>query len=239
MAVAKHPQLVDDLLQELADLPTVSRRVACHTTATTNISSSHAAKAALQAAAQKSGVSQLHQQKQQQQQRHRQCQPDDLECLLNQLREDSTLLQQEQASQGNNTAACTGRPAVTSLSGGTSARLKCSSIYLGGSKDGRGCCRPMQPAPCCCDRLKCLSCDFQVLWHADARWAADVDYMFFRNSYGVAAQTSLKLQPCRGSAAMCCQCSWASCSRPTKLADAAEQAGHQLRWICRGHDSQA
>lgn len=48
MAVAKHPQLVDDLLQELADLPTVSRRVACHTTATTNISSSHAAKAALQ-----------------------------------------------------------------------------------------------------------------------------------------------------------------------------------------------
>ncbi|WIA11494.1 hypothetical protein OEZ85_011607 [Tetradesmus obliquus] len=136
---------------------------------------------------------------------------------------------QEQASKGNNTAACTGRPAVTSLSGGTSARLKCSSIYLGGSKDGTGCCRPMQPAPCCCDRLKCLSCDFQVLWHADARWAADVDYMFFRNSYGVAAQTSLKLQPCRGSAAMCCQCSWASCSRPTKLADAAEQAGHQLR----------
>lgn len=48
MAVAKHPQLVDDLLQELADLPTVSRPVACHTTATTNISSSHAAKAALQ-----------------------------------------------------------------------------------------------------------------------------------------------------------------------------------------------
>jgi hypothetical protein len=43
-------------------------------------------------------------------------------------------------------------------------RLKCSSIYLGGSKDSRGCCQPMQPAPCCCDRLKCISCDFQVLW---------------------------------------------------------------------------
>jgi hypothetical protein len=79
---------------------------------------------------------------------------------------------------------------------------------------------------CCCTPCR----------YADARWAADVDYMFFRNSYGSAAQLATKLQPCRGSAAMCCQCSWASCSRATKLADAAQQAGHSLRWICRGHE---
>jgi hypothetical protein len=72
--------------------------------------------------------------------------------------------------------------------------------------------------------------------HADARWAADVDYMFFRNSYGVTSQLASKLRPCRGSGAMCCQCSWASCSTATKLADAASEAGHSLRWICRGHE---
>jgi hypothetical protein len=48
MAVAKHQQLVDDLLQELADLPAVSKQAACHTTSTTHTSSGFALKSPLQ-----------------------------------------------------------------------------------------------------------------------------------------------------------------------------------------------
>jgi hypothetical protein len=48
MAVAKHQQLVDDLLQELADLPTVSKQVTNHSTATEKTGSRHAIKASLQ-----------------------------------------------------------------------------------------------------------------------------------------------------------------------------------------------
>jgi hypothetical protein len=91
---------------------------------------------------------------------------------------------------------------------------------------------------CCSKRQHCHHANALVTCrHADARWAADVDYMFFRNSYGVAAQLATKLQACRGSAAMCCQCSWVSCSRTTKLAEAEKQLGHPMRWICRGHDA--
>ncbi|KAF6264948.1 retinal maintenance-domain-containing protein [Scenedesmus sp. NREL 46B-D3] len=224
MSVAKH-YTVDDLLQELADLPATSKPVACHTTHIVTTTTSHATKPFPQAAAfMPSAVRQQHQNQQQQWHPQQQRQPDDLDSLLNELREDSMLLQQmlslKVASEG---PSCAGR-------------LKCSSIYLGGSKDIRGCSQPMQPTPCCCDRLKCLSCDFRVLWHADSRWAAEVDYMFFRNSYGVEAQLATQLQSSRGSAAMCCQCSWVTCSKATKLADVAQEAGHSLRWICRGHE---
>ena len=33
-----------------------------------------------------------------------------------------------------------------------------------------------------CDRLRCTSCDFQVVWFNDFVWHTRSDYLFFRNN---------------------------------------------------------
>lgn len=45
-------------------------------------------------------------------------------------------------------------------------------------------------------------------WQDDHRWAADADYMFFRNFMPNVERLQEKLRPADGMCAYACQCSW-------------------------------
>ncbi len=57
--------------------------------------------------------------------------------------------------------------------------------------------------------VRCRKCDFEVIKFENQRWAADVEYLFFRNCYPKRDRLAAKLIP-DTKTAWCCQCSWAS-----------------------------
>ena len=56
--------------------------------------------------------------------------------------------------------------------------------------------------------IRCSKCDFAVLRFTDQKWAADADYMFFRNYMPNVDKLKAKLQDSDGQCALACQCSW-------------------------------
>lgn len=88
--------------------------------------------------------------------------------------------------------------------------------------------------PRACTALRCTDCCFGVSSFADAAWAADVDYLFFRNAFPDATRLAPKLEPRRGATAYACQCTWRSLAAP--LASSADGA---LHWYCAGHADDA
>ena len=57
-------------------------------------------------------------------------------------------------------------------------------------------------------RMRCSKCDHKVLRFVDKQWAADADYMFFRNFMPNVDKLSAKLKPKDGYCAFSCQCQW-------------------------------
>ncbi|XP_028985334.1 cilia- and flagella-associated protein 418 [Betta splendens] len=105
---------------------------------------------------------------------------------------------------------------------------KCCPVFVGGSfvTNGVG----TSASKRSCDRLRCTSCDFQVLSFDDCEWDPSSDYLFFRNNVPDRQKLRAKLNKRRGSRAYACQCAWFSSSEPTDL-----RAQHQLRWVCGKH----
>ena len=57
-------------------------------------------------------------------------------------------------------------------------------------------------------RMRCSKCDHKVLRFVEKQWAADADYMFFRNFMPNVDKLSAKLKPKDGYCAFSCQCQW-------------------------------
>ena len=55
---------------------------------------------------------------------------------------------------------------------------------------------------------RCSKCDLRVLRFVDKQWAADADYMFFRNFMPNVSKLQAKLRPADGKCAFSCQCKW-------------------------------
>jgi hypothetical protein len=110
---------------------------------------------------------------------------------------------------------------------------KCATIYLGGSSDSCG--LFIGGKAKFCDRLRCIGCDFKVLIFPKFKWAADVDYLFFRNSMPEAIKLNTKLEFKDDSNAYCCQCQWTSTNKilEPNLLDCT--SFNHLKWTCRGH----
>jgi len=56
--------------------------------------------------------------------------------------------------------------------------------------------------------MRCSKCDLQVLCFDDHAWAADADYMFFRNFMPNVDKLRAKLRAKDGQRAYSCQCTW-------------------------------
>eukprot|EP00921_Rhytidocystis_pertsovi_P011106 GHVQ01017893.1.p1 GENE.GHVQ01017893.1~~GHVQ01017893.1.p1 ORF type:complete len:653 (-),score=135.47 GHVQ01017893.1:373-2331(-) len=95
---------------------------------------------------------------------------------------------------------------------------KCHPVTIGGSSQPRG--RNSQHVGAgkeelketirCCDNLRCMTCDFEVLQLLDCRWRVSVDYLFLRNFYPNETQLRRRLEVAHGTVSYCCQCSWIS-----------------------------
>uniref|UniRef100_T1IPN7 Cilia- and flagella-associated protein 418 n=1 Tax=Strigamia maritima TaxID=126957 RepID=T1IPN7_STRMM len=49
-----------------------------------------------------------------------------------------------------------------------------------------------------CNALRCLQCDFKVLWFDNFTWSTDVDYLFLRNNMPDFHKLRPKLKPKKG-----------------------------------------
>mmetsp|Transcript_6980 Transcript_6980/g.7976 ORF Transcript_6980/g.7976 Transcript_6980/m.7976 type:complete len:227 (-) Transcript_6980:12-692(-) len=107
-------------------------------------------------------------------------------------------------------------------------RVKCSSVFLGGSHVKQGCAGLQK---LCCNKLRCLQCDLMVVSFDNKKWTPDVDYMFFRNAYPNEYELGRKMRPQANTRAYACQCTWTTQTDLTVLG-----MHSQFRWVCRGHD---
>lgn len=137
---------------------------------------------------------------------------DGLEAVLKRNRSDSAL-------SSNNSLNCS-----------IDSKLKCVSIYIGGSTKSFGAASGAHQNPC--DRLHCTSCDNKIVTFDDFKWAeADCDYLVFRNNYPDFSRLKSKLLPRKGFRSYCCQCSWLS------VKDLLELRSYKpdFKWVCRKH----
>lgn len=114
-------------------------------------------------------------------------------------------------------------------------RLKCLTLFIGGSSLQRGRQGSQPTGVRCCDQVRCTKCDFRVATFPNQAWSPDVDYMFFRNNYPTEAKLAQQLRPAQGDGAWAyaCQCSWT-----TVIAAQQIDFSSDLRWVCGGHDEQ-
>lgn len=121
-----------------------------------------------------------------------------------------------------------GKPAAAPCFGlGTSGPRKCVPVYLGGEDAGELKGRAL------CTRLRCTSCDFDVLRIPGRRWNDRVNYMFFRNNSPNMDRLKINLVADLASAAYCCQCQWASVTKLLNLGSSGKLRG----WCCAGHSA--
>lgn len=118
---------------------------------------------------------------------------------------------------------------VGKSSSAIASRQKCSMLFVGGARFGRGRMGAVGQT-LCCDSLRCTKCDFKVVQFLGLEWDADVDYLFFRNNYPTEPQLAPKMSARPQAVAYCCQCSWLTALEDKKLDFASE-----LRWVCGGH----
>jgi len=104
--------------------------------------------------------------------------------------------------------------------------LKCTQIYLGGSRSVKGDCNARQIRTC--NNLRCTSCDFKVVQVDDYLWSKDTNYLFLRNNMPDMHRLSSNLIYEKGYRAYACQCSWRSI-KEQKLKCS------QLKWVCAKH----
>jgi len=58
---------------------------------------------------------------------------------------------------------------------------RCVSVFLGGANISLG--HSDGTVQRACDKLRCTSCDFLVVWFSDSVWHSRSEYLFFRNNY--------------------------------------------------------
>ncbi|XP_066434454.1 cilia- and flagella-associated protein 418 isoform X2 [Eleutherodactylus coqui] len=105
---------------------------------------------------------------------------------------------------------------------------KCCPVYLGGSLIPFGIGTSVSERAC--NKLRCTSCDFNIVTFDDYKWDASCDYLFFRNSMPEHSKLQTKMVRKKGSRVYACQCSWRSVQQLTDLS--AEQP---LCWVCGKH----
>ncbi|CBY23813.1 unnamed protein product [Oikopleura dioica] len=108
-----------------------------------------------------------------------------------------------------------------------SATKKCSPFVYISASDPEGLTKPSQVMSC--DRLRCFSCDFDVVGFRGYRWTSDTDYLFLRNNHPLKEKLKANLVVDPSSSAFCCQCESISISKRTKLDSTS------LSWSCRSH----
>jgi len=86
-----------------------------------------------------------------------------------------------------------------------------------------------------CARMRCTTCSFIVCAFDGKRWAADADYIFFRNNTPNEQKLSAKIEVDGKKRAYCCQCNWIAAEDITKVQAAKNQGQKELRWVCAGH----
>lgn len=111
----------------------------------------------------------------------------------------------------------------------SSSRKKCVKVFLGGSKFAKGLSTGSEERVC--DKLRCTSCDFNVVILNDYEWHEDCDYLFFRNNIPDFDKLKSKLSRKRGCCAYACQCSWRSIVQLTEL----WSGDPHLKWVCGKH----
>ena len=85
--------------------------------------------------------------------------------------------------------------------------MKCQLPILGGAAEELQC---QRRRGACCERMRCLQCDFEVRSCAGVRWGDDCDYLFLRNTFPDHRKLKQRLVPAAGSRAYACQCLWVS-----------------------------
>lgn len=121
--------------------------------------------------------------------------------------------------------------------------VKCVRVTLAGAEVARGA-KTSSFSKCACDHLRCIQCNFEVLYFKNCKWAADADYMFFRNSVPNVEKLNTKLGFSAGPedeqhnfCAYCCQCSWVNVKEERTLGPMIGSGEGQLHWVCAGHGS--
>lgn len=107
-------------------------------------------------------------------------------------------------------------------------RKKCFRLILGGSIFSKGLCTVSEERSC--DKLRCTSCDFDVVMFDNFEWHQDCDYLFFRNNVPDFQRLKSKLTTKKGYRAYACQCTWRSVTHPTEV-----QLDPKLKWVCGKH----
>lgn len=125
-------------------------------------------------------------------------------------------------------------PPEASAPTGGGKGTRCVRVVISGSSSLRGA-KSSAFSKCVCDSLRCIQCNFEVLWFNRARWLSGVDYMFFRNSVPNEDKLRAKLsfdainfEYC----AYCCQCSWTDIKDELVVG----LGSSQLQWVCSGHN---
>ncbi|KAM9308434.1 cilia- and flagella-associated protein 418 [Gastrophryne carolinensis] len=131
-------------------------------------------------------------------------------------------------NEGNSTRKTNSSDKITVKTANHRHSKKCCPVYLGGSVTPFGVGTNLSERAC--SRLRCTSCDFDVLNFDDYRWDTSCDYLFFRNSMPEHSKLQSKLVRKKGARAYACQCSWRSVHTLTEIST--EQ---QLRWVCGKH----
>lgn len=74
--------------------------------------------------------------------------------------------------------------------------------------------------------FRCTQCDNAVICFVGFEWAAEVDYLFFRNFHGIPEKLRPKLNASSDNTAYCCQCSWKTTASSVHL----KAVGADSRW---------
>ncbi|CAG7785073.1 unnamed protein product [Allacma fusca] len=109
-----------------------------------------------------------------------------------------------------------------------SRELKCFPVYLSGSYEVMGHSEVGFERPC--DKLKCVRCDFDIVYFDNFEWEASTDYLFLRNNMPDFEKLAAKLHKMKGTRAYACQCQHLSIEKLTNV-----NAVPQLRWVCGKH----
>ncbi|KAJ9589878.1 hypothetical protein L9F63_016996 [Diploptera punctata] len=114
-----------------------------------------------------------------------------------------------------------------------SATCKCFPLYLGGSKNTRGC-STIASRKKACNNLHCVTCDFAVYSFDGFQWSQSTEYLFLRTNMPDFERLKSKLIATDGCCAYACQCRHYSTSILQQV-----QSVPMLSWVCGSHSTKS
>lgn len=131
-------------------------------------------------------------------------------------------------------ATAAARP-VSPDAGGAAGSVKCKAVLLGPAAADMGVCVTMLEKRAC-NRIRCTSCDFEVVRFAGASWRSEADYLFFRLNMPNAARLNTMLNRADADcSAYSCQCRWLTVGALSPLSAFDKPGAPAPRWVCGGH----